>query len=77
MSNEPAAAAAQSRPVSPMQVTITIEQMCDLMSIGRTSGYNLVNTPGFPKLNIGRKVLIPYRQLVEWTEKNIGNSINV
>ena len=51
--------------------------MCDLMSIGRTTGYNLVNTPGFPKLHIGRKVLIPYRQLVEWTEKNIGNNFDL
>ena len=53
------------------------EQMCDLMSIGRTTGYNLVNTPGFPKLHIGRKVLIPYRQLVEWTENNIGNNLDL
>lgn len=69
--------AADPKPVSVMQVAITIEQMCDLMSIGRTTGYNLVNTPGFPKLHIGRKVLIPYRQLVEWTEKNIGNNFDL
>ena len=66
----------QERQIALPQIMITVEEMCDLMSIGRTVGYRLVRTPGFPSIKIGHKVLIPYNQLLKWTDCNVGNTID-
>lgn len=54
----------------------TVKDLFELIPIGRNSIYRLVNRDDFPKIRIGRKILIPENKLKEYLEKNVGTEIN-
>lgn len=53
----------------------TINDLLDLLPLGRNSIYRLVGRDDFPKIRIGKKIIIPAKKLEEWLEANIGTEI--
>lgn len=51
-------------------VTLTIKGLCDVLHISRPTASNLVKSPGFPVLRIGKRILIPLDSLKEWIAEN-------
>lgn len=47
----------------------TVADLCRILPIGRNAVYRLVNEEGFPKLRVGRKIIIPVRKFHEWIEQ--------
>lgn len=52
------------------------EQLCydmkalqEVMPIGKSNLYNMVHSEGFPKIVIGRRILVPKKAFEEWLEK--------
>jgi excisionase family DNA binding protein len=52
-------------------MTYTVKQLAQIMNIGVTSAYNLVNTKNFPKLVVGNKILVPKKSLEKWIDENV------
>lgn len=48
------------------KVTLTVKDMADWLGISMPKAYELVRTPGFPALHVGRKVLINKDLLIGW-----------
>lgn len=46
--------------------TYTTMEIRDILGIGRDSAYKLVKAKGFPKIQIGRKVVIPKKAFENW-----------
>lgn len=51
------------------------EQLCydmkalqEVMPIGKNNLYNMVHSEGFPKIVIGRRILVPKKAFEEWLE---------
>lgn len=51
------------------------EQLCydmkalqEVMPIGKNNLYNMVHSEGFPKIVIGKRILIPKKAFEEWLE---------
>lgn len=51
------------------------EQLCydmkalqEVMPIGKSNLYNMVHSEGFPKIVIGKRILIPQKAFEEWLE---------
>ena len=48
------------------KITLTVKDMADWLGISMPKAYELVRTPGFPALHVGRKVLINKDMLISW-----------
>lgn len=42
-----------------MEKYLTVQEIQEVLNLGRTKIYELVNQPDFPKVKMGRKILIP------------------
>ena len=54
---------------------LTVADLQKLWGISRPTTYELVNSEGFPTLRIGRKILIPQKQLEVWVEEHLGEVV--
>lgn len=51
---------------------LTVREFQGELGIGYDNAMKLVHTEGFPKIVVGRRILIVRSQLDSWLEKNIG-----
>lgn len=47
---------------------LTVNDLQKILHLGRNKTYELVNRPDFPKLKIGRKILIPKEKFNKYIE---------
>jgi len=50
--------------------TMTVMQVASSLQISRSKAYELVRGEGFPKIRIGRRLLVPEQAFGEWLEEN-------
>lgn len=55
----------------------SIKELQNILGIGKNTAYKLTQIKGFPKIQIGNKIIIPKNQFNKWIENNIGNKINI
>ncbi|WP_425517574.1 helix-turn-helix domain-containing protein [Paenibacillus agaridevorans] len=48
-----------------------MQDLYELLPLGRNSIYKLVNEKGFPKIRVGRRIIIPAKKFKEWTEARV------
>ena len=51
------------------RMTLTVSDLQHALGIGRNQAYDLVNRADFPKIRVGRKILIPRDALIRWLDK--------
>ena len=51
------------------QFAISVREMASRLGISLPTAYNLVNRTGFPKINLGKKIIIPIQSFQAWLEK--------
>lgn len=49
-------------------MAMSVEDMANELAIGRNVAYQLVQQPGFPSFEIGRRVLVSRKGLQEWID---------
>ena len=42
-----------------MEKYLTVKEVAEILRMGKTMAYELVNKPDFPSVKIGKKILIP------------------
>ena len=52
-------------------MAFTVEELASILGISRSCAYKLIREPGFPVVNIGRRVLIPRKALEKWINDKI------
>ena len=55
------------------KLTLTVEEMSKLLGVSRQTAYNLIHRADFPTLRIGKRVLIPRKQLEAWMDKQVND----
>ena len=53
------------------KMTLSVEEAGKLLGVSRQVAYQLIHRPDFPTLQIGRRVLIPKKQLEEWMDRQV------
>jgi len=48
---------------------LTVEEMAEILRIGRSSAYELCRQNEFPVIRIGRSIRIPKKALLDWIEQ--------
>lgn len=51
------------------KLTLTVSDLQHALGIGKNQAYDLVNRADFPKIRVGRKILIPRDALSRWLDK--------
>lgn len=54
--------------------TLTVEELAEALNISKTSAYRLVRSYDFPKLNIGKRIVIPVEEFKSWMSKRTQSS---
>jgi excisionase family DNA binding protein len=52
------------------KLVYTVKELSKILDIGMNSAYCLVNSRDFPKIIVGRKILIPKKSLDQWIDKS-------
>jgi len=55
--------------LSTLPITLKVEQIAEIMGIGRVTAYNLVHQKGFPTKKISRRIVIPTQAFLDWLNK--------
>jgi excisionase family DNA binding protein len=53
-----------------LPLMLNVNDIAVLVRISRAGAYNLVNSDGFPKVKIGKRVLVPKSDLMQWLQQN-------
>ena len=53
------------------------EHIASYLGISRIKAYNLVNSDGFPRIVLGKRIIIPKEKFLQWFEENIITSNSV
>ncbi|WP_019912429.1 helix-turn-helix domain-containing protein [Paenibacillus sp. HW567] len=56
---------------------LSISDLYSILPLGRSTIHKLVARQDFPKVKVGRRVLIYRAKLFEWMEQNVGQTINL
>ena len=51
------------------KLTLSVEEAGKLLGVSRQVAYQLIHRPDFPTLHIGRRVLVPKKQLEAWMDR--------
>ena len=53
------------------KLTLSVEEAGKLLGVSRQVAYQLIHRPDFPTLHIGRRVLVPKKQLETWMDRHV------
>ena len=60
------------------KLTLSVEEAGKLLGVSRQVAYQLIHRADFPTLHIGRRILVPRKQLEEWMDHNVtGTEVNL
>lgn len=52
------------------KLTISVQELSEVLGISKVTAYKVVNTDGFPVLKLGKRVVVPVEALHEWLKEN-------
>ena len=57
------------------RMALSVTEVQEALGIGRNSVYDLVNRADFPKIRMGRKIIIPRDAFLRWLDQQTAESI--
>ena len=51
---------------SDLSLTLSVPEVAAVLGISRAGAYELVHSASFPKVKIGKRILVPKDKLIEW-----------
>ena len=54
-----------------LPVILSVTDMAKFLGISRTNAYEPIHTEGFPKIQLGKRIVIPKDKLLEWLNNQI------
>ncbi len=55
------------------KLTLSVEEAGKLLGVSRQVAYQLIHRADFPTLHIGRRILVPKKQLEEWMDRQVND----
>lgn len=66
-----------SKKVSELPFSLNADDVALLLGIGKNKAYNLLHIKDFPKIQIGRKIVIPRDAFLSWLNAHTGGVIPI
>ena len=58
-----------------LPLMLSVMDIAALFGISRTHAYDLVHEEGFPKIEIGSRIIVPKDALIKWIETKTNTSV--
>lgn len=55
---------------------LTTRQVQMSLGISKNKAYELVNSEGFPRLRLGRRIVVPAKQFERWIDEQVAAKTN-
>lgn len=55
----------------------TVNDLADILPIGKTNLYSLVHSKDFPDITVDRRIIIPIDKFNEWLNSSVGKKVNI
>lgn len=52
-----------------LPLTLTAPEVGEVLGISRAAAYKLVRSEGFPRMKIGKRILIPRDKFIQWIDE--------
>ena len=59
----------------PQKILISVAEMAEMMSISKTTAWQLTHRNDFPNIRIGRRIFVPLNKLIAWIDSHCGEEI--
>ena len=56
---------------SELPLTLSVPEVAAVLGISRAGAYELVNSASFPKVKIGKRILVPKDKFIEWLDAQV------
>ena len=53
-----------------LPLTLTAPEVGEVLGISRAAAYELVRSEGFPRMKIGKRILVPRDAFLRWIDEN-------
>lgn len=53
------------------KITLTAEEVGQMLGISRSKAFELVKSKGFPSFFVGKRIIIPRDSFLRWLEKQV------
>lgn len=60
--------------LSELPLTLTANDIAATLNISRAGAYNLMNSEGFPRIRVGKRIMTPRKEFLLWLEANTKTS---
>jgi Predicted transcriptional regulator len=57
--------------VEELPATLNVEDVAKALNISRANAYVLVNSESFPKIKLGKRLLVPKQAFVNWMDSQL------
>ena len=57
-----------------LPITLSAEQLAQVLNISRAGSYQLMHAKGFPTLKIGKRMVVPKEELRKWMDDKLAES---
>lgn len=54
-----------------LPIMLSVTEVAKFLGISRRNPYELIHTAGFPKIQLGKRIVIPKDKLLEWLNNQI------
>ena len=58
------------------KLTLSVEEAGKLLGVSRLTAYQLAHRADFPILRVGRRILVPRKQLEAWMDRQVNGEEN-
>lgn len=56
---------------SDLPLTLSVPEVAAVLGISRAGAYELVHSASFPKVKIGKRILVPKDKLIQWLDAQV------
>ena len=56
-----------------LPITLRAEDVADILGVSRANAYVIMHSKGFPKMQIGKRIMVTKEKLQEWMETQSSN----
>lgn len=54
-----------------LPIMLSVTEVAKFLGISRTNAYELIHAEGFPKIQLGKRIVIPKDKLLDWLNNQI------
>ena len=58
------------------KLTLSVEEAGKLLGVSRAVAYQLIHRADFPTLRIGKRILVPKKQLEAWMDRQVNGDVD-